>query len=93
MAQEPDNLVLQMLREIRSQLTEQRELLAEHSRFHEEHRQAFSDIREELRQANQNAIYAMGLSTLFQRDGEATKERVTALETKVRKLEDRVDRL
>ncbi len=35
----------------------------------------------------------MGLSTLFQRDGEATKERVTALETKVRKLEDRVDRL
>ena len=91
MAQEPDNLVLQMLHEIRATLAEHSKLLADHSRFHEEHRQAFGEIREELRQVNQNCVYALGFSTLNQRDGEATKERVTALETRVRRLEERTD--
>lgn len=85
MVQKPDNIVLQMLREIRS-------TLAEHSRFHEEHRTAFAEIRDELRQVNQNAVYAMGFSTLGQRDGALTKERVAALEVRVRQLEERDDR-
>lgn len=84
MVQEPDNIVLQMLREIRS-------TLAEHSRFHEEHRQQSAEIIEELRQVNQNAIYAAGLSTLGQRDAEATKERVAALESRVRRLEQHME--
>ena len=91
MAQEPDNLVLQMLREIRA-------TLAEHSRLHEEHRQAFAEqrqsfaeLREELRQVNHNCVYALGFSTLNQRDSEATKQRVTALETRVRRLEEQTD--
>lgn len=92
MAQEPDNIVLQMLRDIRATLAEQREVLAEHSRYHEEHRTAFAEIRDELRQVNQNAVYAMGFSALGQRDGELTKERVTALEARVRQLEERDDR-
>lgn len=85
MVQEPDNIVLQMLRDIRA-------TLAEHSRYHEEHRAAFAEIRDELRQVNQNAVYAMGFSTLGQRDGELTKERVAALEVRVRQLEERDDR-
>ena len=91
MVQEPDNIVLQMLREIRANLAEQREVLAEHSRYHEEHRTAFAEIRDELRQVNQNAIYAAGLSTLGQRDAEATKDRVAALESRVRRLEQHME--
>ena len=90
-AQEPDNLVLQMLREIRT-------TLAEHSgRFDEidarlaQHSQAFAEIREELRQVNHNCVYALGFSTLNQRDSEATKQRVTALETRVRRLEEQTE--
>ena len=85
MAQETDNIVLQMLRDIRA-------TLAEHSRYHEEHRTAFAEIRDELRRVNQNAVCAMGFSTLGQRDGEFSKERVAALEAKVRLLEERDDR-
>ena len=40
MANEPENLVLQMLREIRGTLAEHSRTLAEHSRFHAEHKQA-----------------------------------------------------
>lgn len=82
---EPDNLVLQTLREIRA-------TLAEHSRFHEEHRQSFAELREELKQVNENAIYAMGLSTIGQRDAHLTRERVAELETRVRRLEEQAER-
>ena len=87
----PDNLVLQMLREIRAELAEQKKILAEHSRFHEEHRQAFAELRDELKQVNQNAIYAIGLGTLGHRDSETTKDRVAGLETRVRRLEEQRD--
>ena len=85
MAQELDDSVLQILKDIRA-------TLAEHSRFHEERRQAFSELRDDMRSANQNAVYAMGLATMSQRDGEATKARVAALETRVQRLEERFDR-
>lgn len=54
MAQEPDNLVLQLLREIRATLAEHSRGLAEHTRFHAEHKQAFAELRDEIKGANSN---------------------------------------
>ena len=84
MAKEPDNLVLQMLREIRATLTE-------HSRFHAEHRQSFAELREELKGANSNAAYAAGFALLGRRDNETASERVTRLEARVQRIEEKLD--
>ena len=70
MASEPDNLVLQMLRDIRA-------TQAEHSRFHAEHRQAFAEIRQELHSVNNSAVYTAGFAVLGRRDNDVTGERVT----------------
>jgi hypothetical protein len=76
MANEPDNLVLQMLREIRG-------TLAEHSRMHAEHKQSFTQIRDELRGVNHSAVYAAGFAALGRRDNDETGDRVTKLEARV----------
>ncbi len=84
MAEEPDNMVLQLLREIRG-------TLAEHSRFHAEHRQAFAELRDDIREANSNAAYAAGFALLGRRDNEATGERVAKLEVRVKKIEEALE--
>ena len=84
MANEPDNLVLQFMREIRA-------TLAEHSRFHAEHKQAFAEMRDELRTVNQNATYAAGFAVLGRRDNDVTGERVTKLEARVQRIEEKLD--
>lgn len=91
MAQEPDNLVLQMLREIRATLAEHSGRFDAMDAKFAEHSQALAEIREELRQVNHNCVYALGFSTLNQRDGEAMKDRVTELETRVRRLEEHAE--
>ncbi|MFM9940862.1 MAG: hypothetical protein ACKVP7_15370 [Hyphomicrobiaceae bacterium] len=70
MATEPDNLVLQLLRDIRATLTEHSRVLSEHSRFHTEHKQAFAEIRDELRNVNNNAAFASGFALLGRRDND-----------------------
>ena len=84
MASEPDNLVLQMLRDIRA-------TQAEHSRFHAEHKQAFAEIRDELKGVNNNAVYAAGFAVLGRRDNDVTGERVTKLEARVQRIEEKLD--
>ncbi len=84
MATEPDNLVLELLREIRA-------TLAEHSRFHAEHRQAFADLREEFRAVTGNAAYAAGFAVLGQRENQTTSDRVSRLEARVQRLEEKLD--
>ena len=54
MAQEPDNLVLQMLRDIRATLAEHSRFHEEHRQAHEEHRRSFAELRAEMQQINQN---------------------------------------
>jgi polyhydroxyalkanoate synthesis regulator phasin len=84
MANEPDNLVLQSLRDICA-------TQAEHTRMHAEHRQSFVEIREELRGANNNAVYAAGFAVLGRRDNDTTGERVTKLEARVQRIEEKLD--
>lgn len=91
MAPEPDNLVLQLLREIRATLTEHSRVLAEHSRFHAEHRQAFAELRDEIKGANSNAAYAAGFALLGRRDNDLTGERVGRLEARVQRIEEKLE--
>lgn len=91
MATEPDNLVLQMLREIRATLAEHSRVLAEHTQFHAEHRQSFAELREEMRTVTGNAAYAAGFALFGRRENEATSERVAKLETRVQRLEEKLD--
>lgn len=85
MADEPDNLVLQMLRDIRG-------TLAEHTRFHTDHQQAFAELRDELRRVNDNATFGAGVAFLGRRDHELLGNRVSQLEARVERLEERQDR-
>ena len=91
MAKEPENLVLQILRDIRATLDEHTRTLAEHSRAHAEHRQAFAEIREAISGANSNAAYAAGFAVLGRRDNDVTATRVNGLEARVKRLEEKVD--
>lgn len=84
MVTEPDNLVLQMLREILGTLAEHSRVLAEHSR-------AFIEIREELRGAHNSAAYAAGFAVLSRRDNDETGERVTKLEARVQQIEQKLE--
>lgn len=84
MVSEPDNLVLQMLRDIRA-------TLAEHSRFHAAHQQAFAELRDEVKGVNSDAAYAAGFAVLGRRDNEATAERVGKLEARVQRLEEKLE--
>lgn len=56
MGEEPDHLVLRLLREIRAKQDE-------HSRFHEEHRAAFGRLEDRLDGLEKEMTYAMGLGT------------------------------
>jgi exonuclease VII large subunit len=91
MVGEPDNLVLQILREIRGAQTEHSRVLTEHSRYHAEHKQAFSEIRDELKSVNNNAVYAAGFAVLGRRDNEVAIDRVTKLESRVQRIEEKLD--
>lgn len=92
MGREPDNLVLQMLRDIRGVLADQKLVLEAHSRHHAEHRAALAELRDEMHRANENAVFAAGLGALSQRDVEAVRERLAALETRVGRVETRLDK-
>jgi hypothetical protein len=83
MAKEPENLVLEILRDIRA-------TLAEHTRMHAEHRASFAELREAMTRNDQAAAYAAGFALLSRRDGEDALRRVTVLEAKVQRLEERV---
>ena len=84
MASEPENMVLQILRDIRATLNE-------HSRFHAEHKQAFAEIRQELQGVNNNAVYAAGFAVLGRRDYDTTGDRVAKLEARVQRIEEKLD--
>ena len=91
MANEPENLVLQMLREIRGTLAEHSRTLAEHSRFHAEHKQAFAELRQQIETTNHNATYAAGFALLGRRDNDTTAERVGRLETRIQRIEEKLE--
>lgn len=84
MTSEPENPVLQIVREIRA-------TQAEHSRFHAEHKEAFSEIHDELKSVNNNAVYAAGFAVLGRRDNDVTVERVTRLEARIQRIEEKLD--
>lgn len=92
MVDEPDNLVLQILRDIRGTLSEQAKLLAEHTRFHVGHQQAFAELRDELQRVNDNATFGAGVAFLGRRDHELLGNRVSELEARVERLEERQNR-
>ena len=81
MADETDNLVLQLLREIRA-------TQSVHSRMLAEHQKSFTEMRDELRAVGDNAVYAAGFAVLGRRDTEGIGQRVMKLETRVAKLEE-----
>ena len=56
-----------------------------------EHKQAFAEIREELQSVNNNAVYAAGFAVLGRRDNDVTGERVTKLEARVQRIEEKLD--
>lgn len=90
MTSEPDSLVLHLLREIRATQEEHKKILDSHSRYHQEHSQAFAEIRDELRSVKDTAVYAAGFSLLGRRETDLTGARVVALEERVKRLEERV---
>lgn len=91
MVNEPDNLVLQILRDIRGAQAEHFRVLTEHSRFHAEQKQALSEIIDELKSVNNNAVYAAGFAVLGRRDNDVTVERVTRLEARIQRIEEKLD--
>jgi predicted nucleic acid-binding Zn-ribbon protein len=79
MSDEPDNLVLKLLREIRAKQDEQAETLKEHGEILEE-------LRDDLQRTQTAVMSAVGYAA-------TANNEVGALLTQVRKIDDRLSRL
>lgn len=80
MADEPENLVLQMLRDIRGKLDEHTRLLNEHTRLLNDHTKQLLDVRE-------TAILAVGLATMANYKLDKLVESVEDHEIRIETLE------
>ncbi|MGE0283086.1 MAG: hypothetical protein AB7P20_21050 [Rhizobiaceae bacterium] len=79
MAEEPDNLVLKLLREMRS-------ILDEHSAMHREHREGFADIRKAIEDWKETTAAGVGFAA-------HANIRTDVLEKEIADLKKPIDRI
>jgi hypothetical protein len=63
---------------------------AENARLHVEHSRSVTEIRDELRTANQNATYAAGFALIARHDVDAD-QRLDRLDERVSRVEAKLD--
>jgi archaellum component FlaC len=83
MAKEPDNLVLKMLREIRTRLDKHEE------RF-DRMEKRFDTIDKKLDDMSESLTYSLGLSLHANVRHESVQKQLDAMEQRIRRLEERV---
>jgi polyhydroxyalkanoate synthesis regulator phasin len=76
MANEPDNVVLKLLRDIRAS--------------QDEHSEEFKKVRQQLDDLSESVTYALGLSAHANVRHESVQKKIDELEKRIKNLESRV---
>lgn len=81
MADEPDNLILSLLREIRGKLDE-------HTELHEEHRRSFAELKKQIEDWQETTATSVGFAAHANLRTQAIEKEIAELKSRIKRLED-----